>query len=258
MVGAAPEPHVPAARRSAHRSLPGICRRAVLALAMHEHTVYRTWAALCEAIHSSPAYSIKKSRMNGMSIKGYMLKLSHDSSGYQYLHLQDWLGDQISSSGSTVSFQACDAAFPQVFGFFTGYWAVDAKEETAMNGTWKKGPGTELFAALERASLFLATLAFYTCSMTHCFLMSCPHHATKSAGSEDVWQLNHIVCVLNCFKCKIPLAGAGPCAYHSRRPGRDHSRRARSQGEHRSARDGGAAVCFRQRPNQYTLASQPL
>lgn len=31
-----------------------------------------------------------------------------------------------------------------------GYWAVDAKEETAMNGTWKKGPGTELFAALER------------------------------------------------------------------------------------------------------------
>ena len=27
---------------------------------------------------------------------------------------------------------------------------MDAKEETAMNGTWKKGPGTELFAALER------------------------------------------------------------------------------------------------------------
>ena len=41
-----------------------------------------------------------------------------------------------------------------------GYWAVDAKEETAMNGTWKKGPGTELFAALERVG---------------CFFVSCTH-----------------------------------------------------------------------------------
>lgn len=32
-----------------------------------------------------------------------------------------------------------------------GYWAVGANEETAMNGTWKKGPGMELFAALEKA-----------------------------------------------------------------------------------------------------------
>jgi 4-alpha-glucanotransferase len=31
-----------------------------------------------------------------------------------------------------------------------GYYAVDAKAETAMHGTWKKGPGTELFAALEK------------------------------------------------------------------------------------------------------------
>ena len=33
-----------------------------------------------------------------------------------------------------------------------GYYAVDAKAETAMNGNWKKGPGTELFAALEKVS----------------------------------------------------------------------------------------------------------
>ena len=31
-----------------------------------------------------------------------------------------------------------------------GYYAVDAKAETAMHGTWKKGPGVELFTALEQ------------------------------------------------------------------------------------------------------------
>jgi 4-alpha-glucanotransferase len=31
----------------------------------------------------------------------------------------------------------------------TGYWSVDAKAETAMGGSWKKGPGQELFDALK-------------------------------------------------------------------------------------------------------------
>ena len=34
--------------------------------------------------------------------------------------------------------------------FCPGYWAVGAKEETAMNGVWKKGPAGDLFEALER------------------------------------------------------------------------------------------------------------
>ncbi|CAG9466025.1 unnamed protein product [Pedinophyceae sp. YPF-701] len=33
---------------------------------------------------------------------------------------------------------------------FTGYWAVEATEETAMVGVWKRGPGSKLFQALER------------------------------------------------------------------------------------------------------------
>ena len=31
-----------------------------------------------------------------------------------------------------------------------GYWSVDAKADTAMNGVWKKGPGTDIFKALEK------------------------------------------------------------------------------------------------------------
>lgn len=33
---------------------------------------------------------------------------------------------------------------------FAGYWAVEATQETAMVGTWKKGPGRRLFEAVER------------------------------------------------------------------------------------------------------------
>lgn len=36
------------------------------------------------------------------------------------------------------------------FRAFAGYWAVEGTAETAMGGIWKKGPGEELFAALER------------------------------------------------------------------------------------------------------------
>lgn len=35
------------------------------------------------------------------------------------------------------------------FRAFTGYWAVEAWRETAMVGTWKKGPGADLFRSLE-------------------------------------------------------------------------------------------------------------
>ncbi|GAB4815572.1 hypothetical protein N2152v2_002618 [Parachlorella kessleri] len=34
---------------------------------------------------------------------------------------------------------------------FAGYWAIDAEAETAMDGKWLKGPGLELFEALEAA-----------------------------------------------------------------------------------------------------------
>lgn len=33
---------------------------------------------------------------------------------------------------------------------FAGYWEIPADEETAINGSWKKGPGSELFLAIER------------------------------------------------------------------------------------------------------------
>lgn len=33
-----------------------------------------------------------------------------------------------------------------------GYWAVEATEETAMNGVWKKGPGKDLFDVLEKVN----------------------------------------------------------------------------------------------------------
>ena len=33
---------------------------------------------------------------------------------------------------------------------FEAYWEVDAKEETAINGTWKKGPGEALFRAIQK------------------------------------------------------------------------------------------------------------
>jgi len=33
---------------------------------------------------------------------------------------------------------------------FASYWEIPGDEETAINGTWKKGPGTELFLAIEK------------------------------------------------------------------------------------------------------------
>ena len=37
------------------------------------------------------------------------------------------------------------------FRAFAGYWAVEATQETAMVGTWKRGPGAAIFVALEGA-----------------------------------------------------------------------------------------------------------
>merc|ERR1719410_1456210 len=33
---------------------------------------------------------------------------------------------------------------------FAGYWAVPAENDTAMEGTWRQGPGEELFKAVEQ------------------------------------------------------------------------------------------------------------
>lgn len=42
---------------------------------------------------------------------------------------------------------------------FEAYWKIDAKEETAVNGKWVKGPGAELFHALEKACGRLPVIA---------------------------------------------------------------------------------------------------
>jgi 4-alpha-glucanotransferase len=49
------------------------------------------------------------------------------------------------------SMQLYDETRIDHFRAFAGYWAVAADAETAMVGTWKKGPGAELFEALEAA-----------------------------------------------------------------------------------------------------------
>lgn len=45
------------------------------------------------------------------------------------------------------------------FRAFAGYWEVDAKAETAMEGTWRRGPGLELFTALKKKLGALPILA---------------------------------------------------------------------------------------------------
>ncbi|KAL4434072.1 hypothetical protein ABPG75_000513 [Micractinium tetrahymenae] len=47
------------------------------------------------------------------------------------------------------SMQLYDETRIDHFRAFAGYWAVAADAETAMVGTWKKGPGVDLFQALE-------------------------------------------------------------------------------------------------------------
>lgn len=47
--------------------------------------------------------------------------------------------------------QHCDAMRVDHFIGFSRYWSIDATEETALNGEWLKGPGREVFDAVERA-----------------------------------------------------------------------------------------------------------
>eukprot|EP00887_Chlorella_sp_A99_P003420 scaffold7.g3420.t1 len=49
------------------------------------------------------------------------------------------------------SMQLYDETRVDHFRAFAGYWAVEAWRETAMIGTWKRGPGAELFEKLEEA-----------------------------------------------------------------------------------------------------------
>ena len=44
-----------------------------------------------------------------------------------------------------------DVVRPDHFRGFAAYWEVGADEETAINGKWRKGPGMELFNAIEKA-----------------------------------------------------------------------------------------------------------
>lgn len=43
----------------------------------------------------------------------------------------------------------CTAHLAHLYCCTAGYWSVDAKAETAMGGSWKKGPGLELFNAIK-------------------------------------------------------------------------------------------------------------
>eukprot|EP00192_Tetraselmis_astigmatica_P008779 CAMPEP_0117671382 /NCGR_PEP_ID=MMETSP0804-20121206/13302_1 /TAXON_ID=1074897 /ORGANISM="Tetraselmis astigmatica, Strain CCMP880" /LENGTH=620 /DNA_ID=CAMNT_0005479835 /DNA_START=81 /DNA_END=1943 /DNA_ORIENTATION=+ len=49
----------------------------------------------------------------------------------------------------TRAFSLYDECRIDHFRAFAGYWAIPGDAETAMTGTWKKGPGVELFQALE-------------------------------------------------------------------------------------------------------------
>lgn len=58
-----------------------------------------------------------------------------------------------------------------------GYWAVDAKAETAINGSWRKGPGQALFDALEKVTMSV----WLVCSAPMAGLLTCV--ASKACNS---------------------------------------------------------------------------
>ena len=58
----------------------------------------------------------------------------------------DWWIDRIRRSGALYDMIRLDH-----FRGFEAYWSIPAEEETAINGTWVKAPGLELFNALEAA-----------------------------------------------------------------------------------------------------------
>ncbi len=64
---------------------------------------------------------------------------AHKKEGYQW-----WIA-RIRNQIDQVDYLRIDH-----FRGFEAYWEVDAKEETAINGTWKKGPGEALFRAIQK------------------------------------------------------------------------------------------------------------
>ena len=65
---------------------------------------------------------------------------AHKKQGYQW-----WIA-RIKTQLTQVDYLRIDH-----FRGFESYWAVPAKEETAINGKWKPGPGADLFHAVQKA-----------------------------------------------------------------------------------------------------------
>lgn len=65
---------------------------------------------------------------------------AHRKEGYKW-----WV------SRMTRALQLYDECRIDHFRGFGGYWSISAKEETAMNGSWRQGPGLELFTAVKKA-----------------------------------------------------------------------------------------------------------
>jgi 4-alpha-glucanotransferase len=61
-------------------------------------------------------------------------------------HGYDWWVDRVRRSCQLYDIVRLDH-----FRGFEGYWSIPGEEETAVNGQWVKGPGMELFRALEQA-----------------------------------------------------------------------------------------------------------
>ncbi len=59
--------------------------------------------------------------------------------------LHDWWADRFAMIFSTVDVIRIDH-----FRGFESFWAVPAEEETAINGSWKKGPGIHFFQQMEK------------------------------------------------------------------------------------------------------------
>ena len=76
---------------------------------------------------------------------------THRSASHAKLLALTWGSACCSAScnqhGSLCSPTACHACTDALR---VGYYAVDAKAETAIDGDWRKGPGKELFDALEK------------------------------------------------------------------------------------------------------------
>lgn len=65
---------------------------------------------------------------------------AHKATGYQW-----WI------NRITNTLQSVDIIRIDHFRGFDEYWAIPAGQITAINGTWKKGPGADLFEAIEKA-----------------------------------------------------------------------------------------------------------